>query len=364
MKQLILTAILLMTNTAFSNQCPKNTWSWGPPLPTPKTSRVTTTCRDTIITVGGTYWVTTADDKDTKIWSSAVHQWNTKQHKWNNLPDYPVTMGYAFAACVNDKLYVIGGRNQSTAYAQVFTLDLSSKSPTWIPGPSLPKPRWQHTGAVIGKKIYIISGKQGQLPKENAPAPDIIALDTSHLDKGWQFVTDLPAPEIQWQQATACNGKIYIFGGLADIPDKGTRYIKGAKLKYAENYLLPTAPLNQTFSFDPAASKWKTLAPLPVPNGSGACIAIDDRQILIAGGIDLIIPADKTPDGRPRINFSTQCRLYDTATDTYKPFAPLTKAVCDMGLVYVDGTAYVIGGESNPFKSRTDLVQIYTLKPK
>ena len=63
-----------------------------------------------------------------------------------------------------------------------------------------------------------------------------------------------------------------------------------------------------------------------------------------------------------RVSFTSDCLIYDTVKDSYEKLTPMKKAVADTGLAIVGDTLYVIGGENNPFKTRTDLVQIGKLK--
>ena len=360
MKRLIFAFIVLLLVYSCKNKIPDPTWSWGPVIPIPKSSWATTAKEDAVITVGGTYWSTNADGNDVKTWLSTVYQLNIKDMKWESLPDYPLPVGYGFATIVNSKLYVVGGRGDLRGNAETFILDLSSNSPYWYPGPSLPQPRWQHKGGVIGNIIYIIGGISGDPAQESTTqlSPDILALDTHKLEKGWQFITNIPTPEIMWQFASSCVGKIYIFGGVVQMTDMGIRTTIDGTLRITENNLLPFVPQSEAYSFDVVSGQWNALEPLPTPKCLAGCVALDDRYILIAGGVDLVVPGSQTPDGRPRINFSTECWLYDTLGDTYKSTSPLLKAVCDEGLVIIDGTIYAIGGEGNAFKTRTDLVQI------
>ncbi len=364
MKKVMSALILLLAVYSCTAQNQNPNWSWGPVIPIPKSSWATAAKSDAVITVGGTFWSTNADGVDVKTWLSTSYRLNIKDMKWESLPDYPQPLGYGFAAFVKGKLYVVGGRGGLRGNAETFILDFSAEVPEWYTGPSLPQPRWQHKGGVIDGVIYIIGGTTDDPSKENATqlSPDILALDTHNLKKGWQFITDIPASETMWQFAAACDGKLYIFGGVVQKPDMGERTTSAGTLRITENNQLPLVPQTDAFSFDIVNSEWKVLQPLPTPKCLAGCVAIDDRYIFIAGGVDLVVPGSQTPDSRPRINFSTGCWFYDTVRDTYKPASPLLKAVCDEGLVCIDGLLYAIGGEGNAFKTRTDLVQIGKLR--
>ena len=360
-RQRLIVIVVLLLSVCGCNKSYRNlTWSWGPTAPMARTSRATVAVKDKIITAGGTYWVDDKDGKVVKIWSSEVFQLNINDMKWKRLPDYPIPAGYAFAVSIGNKVYVVGGRSNTRSNAETFVIDLSENDPSWSPGPSLPLPRYGHVGGTIGSVIYIAGGTQGDLSQkdENTSKPNVIALNTKNLEKGWQYIAELPNAKTQWQYGTTCGQKLYLFGGIVkeSVPEK-TITPQGTP-RVDENNLLPYVPQYDVFSMDVKTGQWTTLNPMPVAKLSGSCIALDDSSILIVGGVDMAIPASQTPDKRPRINFSPQCYLYNTTTDSYKLISLLKKGVGDQGLAYIDGIVYVIAGEANPFKTRTDLVQI------
>ena len=335
-------------------------WSLGPPAPTPKTAWATASIGEVVITVGGTCWVDMAQGNPKKIWLSETRLFDTKSMVWKTLPDYPCQAGYAYAVAVGTKVYVIGGRGQTKGNSEVFILDLAKEKPKWYSGPSLPSPRWQHKGGMINGMIYIIGGVEGDLTREDGTKPsfNILTLDTRNPDPGWKHVTNIPSTETQWQAATACDGKLYLFGGLADENFKEKKTLEAGTLRFDGNLFLPLVPQNEVFSFDVVNGIWRNLRSLPTPKSSAACLALDDRYILIAGGVDLAVTASETPDGVPRINWSNQCLLYDTTNDSFISQKPLIKPVCDEGIAYVNGNIFLIGGEGNPWQTRTDFVQI------
>ena len=368
MKRLIITlgaVTMLLGGIGCESEQRTLRWSWGPPAPMPKSNRATAVLDEKIVTVGGTFWVEREGEKDLKIWETRVDLLNTKTMAWKELPRYPRPAGYPYAAFIGSKLYVIGGRGAKKGNTETFIMDMAAKDPKWMPGPSLPKPRWEMAGATIGEVIYIVGGAEGDPSKEGGakPAPNILALDTRNPEAGWKKITDLPAnPALGWQFVTACGGKLYVFGGFTKVKDKGKKRIKQGIVKVYENNSLPLVPVPEAFCFDPGTGKWEKLRPLPTPKAAAICLPLDEKNILIVGGVDLILRRSETPDGRERFKVSSEVWIYDTVADTYTALSPLLQQVCDMGLGYINNTIYTIGGESNPFRSRTDIVQIGRLR--
>ncbi|MFC1677049.1 Kelch repeat-containing protein [Planctomycetota bacterium] len=364
MKRIIIVCLLVFMIAGCATKPSAIDWSWGPVVPKPKTSLGTTSVGDSVVTVGGTFWVTTPDGKDLKIWLAKVYQLDTKEMKWSNLPDYPHPAGYPFVAAIGSKIYVVGGRNADKGNAETFILDTSEKNPKWVQGPSLPRPRWSCVGGVIDEVIYITAGEQGDLSKKGdvAEAASVMALDTKNLQKGWQHVGDIPGSKPGWTSATTCNGKLYIFGGTDVTKGMKKSVIKQGSVRVVENSFIPYQPHSRVLSFDVATGKWEKCTAMPDGKSSCASLAIDDRYILLAGGVDLVTGRHRSGDDRMRLNFSSDCLVYDTIKDNYEAITPLKKAVADVGVVKIGDTLYVIGGENNPFKTRTDLVQIGKLK--
>jgi len=321
-------------------------WSWGPVAPIAKSSRATAVIGDAVVTVGGTFWETTKDEKKIKHWLASVYKLDTRKMTWSRLPDYPYPAGYAYAAAVGSKLYVVGGRGARRGNAETFIMDMSAKQPKWIPGPALDRPRWGLVGGVIGKVIYIAAGEQGDPSKKGAVkrSTQVLALDTSKLDKGWTQVADLPNPKLDWPTATTCGDKLYLFGGMESQAD-------GLSI-----------PVADAFSLNVSTGRWKKLRAMPAALGSGAATAVGDKNILVCGGIGLAATGLQTPDGKIRTYIGTECLLYDVSQDTYKILTPLKQGVLDQGLVHVNGTIISMGGEDSPYKSRSDLVQVGKLR--
>ncbi|GAJ11495.1 unnamed protein product, partial [marine sediment metagenome] len=253
-------------------------WSIGPVLPGAQSALGTTVVGDSIVVVGGTYWVGPRDGVPTKIWATKVWRLDTGTKQWSELPDYPLPTGYCFAVGVGQKLYVSGGMNANEGHAETFILDLAQKNPSWTPGPPLPKPRWTHHGGVSNGVIYIAAGTEGDpsLQGDAQPASDVLALDTRNLDKGWRYVANVPHPEIEWRSGTVCNGKLYLFGGLLGDPD----FVEAERLVRAWHNVAPLIPRADSFALDLASGSWERIRRLPIAMGSGGCAAIDDNHII------------------------------------------------------------------------------------
>ena len=104
-------------------------------MPLAKTCRATAAAGDRVITVGGTWWESSATGEKIKRWTKAAYLLDVRRMEWRVLPDYPLPVGYAFAAAIENRLYVIGGRSEERGNTETFLLDLAETNLRWTPGP-------------------------------------------------------------------------------------------------------------------------------------------------------------------------------------------------------------------------------------
>jgi len=86
-------------------------------------------------------------------------------------------------------------------------------------------------------------------------------------------------------------------------------------------------------------------------------LALNERYVLLAGGVEEAVSAQSAPDHKSRILLSTRCLIYDTIEDKFMAARPLRLATADHGLAILDTQLFVVGGEDSPYRTRTDLVQ-------
>jgi len=316
-------------------------WTWGPVMPAAKSCRATAAVGHSVVTVGGTAWETLENETKVKRWLRCAYRLDVGATHWAALPDYPFAAGYGFAAAVGNEIYVCGGRGTKRGNAETFVLDLAKESASWEPGPALPLARWAHVGGVIDGVVYIAGGVQGDPGPggETMAAPDVLALDTGDIAAGWTKVAGMPSLDLEWPVAAATDGRLFLFGGMR-----------------------AGVPIAEAFALDPGTGRWTPIHPLPLGLGSGAAVAIGDGAILVSGGSALAVPAALTPDGKVRNIIAANSFLYHVRQDSYQTVTPLLQATLDQGLVHINGTVVSIGGEDSPYKTRSDLVQIGTLR--
>ena len=126
--------------------------------------------------------------------------------------------------------------------------------------------------------------------------------------------------------AAALNGKIYVVGGFVANVHVGA--------------------MNRVFEYDPAADRWRALAPLAAPRGSPGVVAVNGK-IHAIGGRDA-----------ERKTVTTH-EIYDPATNTWSMAAPLPGARDHLGIAVAAGRIHVFGGRTDATVDNTARHDVY-----
>ena len=246
---------------------------------------------------------------------------------WAKLEPLPTIRRDLGVAAVNEKIYVIGGRNDDGYLSTNEEYDPATN--TWTTKTPMPTPRSDFGIAVVNDKIYCIGG--------------IIDFDWSGYGKGilcavnevydpltdtWENKTSMPTQR-QRPKANVVNGKIYVMGGFQyrDLPPSQT-----------------TVGLDVNEVYDPKTDSWTTKTPIPTIS-SGPASATIDNKIYVIGGFK-----------------SDLNQIYDPESDSWSQGDPIPTAVALAGAGATSGEMapkriYVIGGY--PSGNDVRLNQVY-----
>lgn len=151
-----------------------------------------------------------------------IMRWNKERQKveFSPLPPLPISVANASASCIRNTVYVFGGESDGKPVNQCFKIDLDAKSAAWEPVPVMPL-AMSHSAAVT---------------QSNGQHPCIFII----------------------------GGRTATASGISELH-------------------------NCTFCYDPSTNKWSTRSAIgdgkAVTNlSAAAAAAIDDHQILVAGG--------------------------------------------------------------------------------
>lgn len=139
-----------------------------------------------------------------------VHSYNVTTGRWRALPDLPEARDHVGGAVVGRTLYVVGGRDRGQVNVRdtVYALDLRSRR--WTERAPMPTARGGIATAVVGRTIYTFGGEGNVVNGVNTVFDQTEAYDT-RSDR-WQRFAPMPVPR-HGTAATAVGTTIYIPGG-------------------------------------------------------------------------------------------------------------------------------------------------------
>jgi N-acetylneuraminic acid mutarotase len=253
-------------------------------LPTPMGSFASATTRDAIYLVGGI----NATGCLAGAWELRA---DGNGFRFTSLPDFPHPIGYAAAAIVGARLYVVGGLTDpasKTPSVETWSLALAdSPSRAWRREPDLPAPGvFVCAAASDGASVYAFGGIG--FDATGKPIPSAAAHRLTPDGKAWTRLADLPGPRVG--PASPCpfleGKKFFLVGGYAEVFPGAARdhpgfsaqtlFYEPARNAWANGPLLPNAPVPDRDSpGDPG----------PMPMIGSPAVVWRDRVIVISGEV-------------------------------------------------------------------------------
>lgn len=170
---------------------------------------------------------------------------------WQRLADMPTARSDLALVPFGEYFYAIGGRDYEKICDIVERFDPLNN--TWTPLAAKPTAASEMQGAVLGGRIYVPGGCDGQgVPTEVTEVYDI----ERNL---WVEAEPLPYP-LSHYALVSFEGKLYLFGGW-----DGNRY------------------RDEILQYDPAADHWLVVGQLPFPWGYAGAVVASDRIFLLGG---------------------------------------------------------------------------------
>ncbi len=315
-------------------------WSWGPLLPQRRTAFGCCATSDSIVTVGGTFWAANGAGVAEKQWVARVDSLLPSAMHWQSLPEYPVPIDYALVVYLNGRVYVIGGQNDHGPIADTYSLAPAERPLEWRQGPRLPRPLSRLRGGNWGSMIVVVTDEYSTADSDASRAgPKVIAWDTDDRDGGWTELAPVPEPSIGFRAAAVAHDNLFVFGGASESSKEQLRLS------------------DKVWQYSLKTKEWSACARLPTAMRDTTAVAVDERYILLAGGVEEAVAAESAPDHESRILLSTRCLVYDTIDDTFMAAQPLRLATADHGMAALGTQLFVVGGEDSPYRTRTDLIQ-------
>ena len=273
-------------------------WKTGAPLPEPRTEVAAAAAGGELVVVGGFL----PDGSN----SGRTDAYSPRLDRWRRLPDLPITVDHAAAASTGRRVYVAGGYGSNRQPVRdVHVLERGR----WRELTPLPQPRAAAAAAIAGGKLYVVGGVQPDVLAGGRLARRAYVLD---LETGrWSEIAG-PTPR-EHLAAAAAQGRVYALGGrITGLNDNQSRF---------ETY-------------DPAARRWRRLAPIPEARGGTGAATLGGRIYSVGG---------EAPGGTIRAVYA-----YDLSTRRWRRATDLPTPRHGLGVVALNDRVYVVGGGPQP----------------
>jgi len=138
---------------------------------------------------------------------------STDNH-WIKIGHLPKPLAYGAYVQWHDSLVCIGGQNNKGSTSEAFIIGCHD-SISFSPLPSLPSTLDNAYAALLDDVVYVAGGNA-----DGVPSDAMFALDLSDTVKGWKHLTTLPDGARVQPVISALDGTIYLWGGFSNKKDE------------------------------------------------------------------------------------------------------------------------------------------------
>jgi len=280
--------------------------------------------------------------------SKWLHEYDPGTGAWTALTDMPFRREYHRCIADGSTMYLLGGAAQHPdgyqPFATVVAADLGSNPVTWTSAGTLSEPITHMAVGKVGRYLVVAGGNHYDAAvggyHESTVRVTVNVFDTEQPAAGWTTAASIPGAPRGWSAFAACNGKLYVLGGLT----------------FAGNQFVGLA---ETLAYDPAENTWTELTPPPLPVSGWTAAVYLSRYLVIVGGVARP-PAESAVAGRTatsEVFWNPHVIVYDTDQDRWMRMdgeiiggRDYGGYVNDNGVVLDGDTLYVIGGEGTDGK--------------
>ncbi len=134
-------------------------WERIPDAPSARNSAAAAVIDDKIYVVGGRQMVKGADGRQRPVNVATLEVYDPATKRWETRAPMPLAQGGLAAAAYDGKLYAFGGEQfvpASKVFAEAWVYD--PRTDRWSALPGMPTPRHGHGAAVVGNRIFLMGG--------------------------------------------------------------------------------------------------------------------------------------------------------------------------------------------------------------
>lgn len=251
---------VIVNNINYEYDPAADTWSTKKSMPTPRSSFALASCQNKIYVIGGV----TYSDPNTGVSTNCPlnEVYDPETDTWETKEPMPTARSQLRAEAVNGKIYVISGRT-GEMYTTVKTTEVyDPATDSWETKTEIPYHVAIGGSTVLDNKIYVIGGQNEYHDPMN---PGFVQIYDPAVD-AWTQGTPHPNPAWLGEEVAATTGlyapkRIYVMGGIVGIG----------------------MATNDSYVYDPELDVWTVGASMPFPRSGFALAAVDDLLYAIGG---------------------------------------------------------------------------------
>ncbi len=270
---------------------------------------------------------------------------------WRTLAgSLPDPLAYGVCATTRGGVIVAGGHDGSRVHAAVSRLRLVAGALVTEELPSLPEPRTNAGGALIGTRLFVVGG---QTDLAESPGRDLLMLDLARegeADFGWQRLEPLPGSRRSLPVVANLDGRLLVASGR----DQGPLRVAEAGTDS------PFGLLEDLWIYEPSRDRWEgPLAGTGCVMGAGA-VSLPDGRVWIFGGDDgrLLLERSRLDREGRTAELGAQLREHPGFSSRVLEVSPSGEVELHAQLstplpvttpaVVWNGRAWLVSGESRP----------------
>ena len=237
--------------------------------------------------------------------------------RWSQAPAMPLAVQELYPAVFQQRLYVAGGiaARLGVPYFTSRCVSFSAKEQSWREESELPEALHHAALAATDKTLTLAGGFNGGYTHIWRMRKSVYTLG----EDGWKPAIDLPRPQAEGVFTSATDGALHLVTGQSP---KGQA--NGERSDHTE--------VNDHRVLAPGTNAWESLAPIPTPRNSATGGWLDANHLLVVGG--------RTAAGNLAV-----AELYDRAEDRWRTVAPMPLPQAGTASVVVGSNLLVFGGE-------------------
>ncbi|KAG0414822.1 hypothetical protein HPB47_008024 [Ixodes persulcatus] len=197
----------------------KNGWELLEMMPEPRNYHTASLVGDEVFVIGGCDPHKTRSDE--AVSSESVFCYSAARRSWSKRTDLPEARSFHGAAVLDDKIYVVGGRDQRGRYLDT-VVEYSPMADGWSTVLRLPRCVMGSSVVSMDRRLWVLGGVSSPADSSFQPGPDDLLDDVFVLDVAHRTYTagpPLPFP-CAFAAATVTKRMLWFCGGLSPN-DKG-----------------------------------------------------------------------------------------------------------------------------------------------